>query len=373
MQKLPLATWVAASSLLAVTVAATVSRADEGGPIFTFGSSTSFVYDINEPDRQNTHENQKLYADGESEESFNVDLVQLGVSGSRGRVSYGTKIVFGDWVSLIEDNIDDEVGLQEMFLAIDAGFGVISAGRMPTPLGYEVVEPWANPNISRSRAWFYQAISHDGAAIAAELGGVSMMAAVVNGFHVNDKVANNPDDEYGIIASFGVPLGTADLRFSAIYSDEEDSIRKLELNSFVSGTLGRWRYGLEGTWLDGDSHGDGTGSAVLPDVSMWDVTGYSGATFGSWSGDVRLSYTDQEGNRRSVNKNSEGIISFTATGGYEIVEGVVVRAEYRIDKSDSDIFDDHDSQATEAGLFGLTDLDHVVQVQLMWTPATGSN
>ncbi|MFN2425998.1 MAG: outer membrane beta-barrel protein, partial [Candidatus Binatia bacterium] len=157
-----------------VLCAASPSQAEESGPTFTFGASTSFVYDINEPDRQNTGENQKAYADGESEESFNIDLVQLGISGSRDRVTYGAKVDFGDWADAIEDNIDGDVALQEMFIAVDAGFGLISAGRMPTPIGYEVVEPWANPNISRSRAWFYQPISHDGAAVSGEIGGVSL-------------------------------------------------------------------------------------------------------------------------------------------------------------------------------------------------------
>ena len=367
MQKSLLATGVAAL----LVCAATASQAEDGGPTFTFGSSTSFVYDFNDPDGHYTDENRKTYADGESEQSFNIDLVQLGLSGSRQRVTYGTKIDFGDWADAVQDNADGDVALQEMFLAIDAGFGVITAGRMPTPIGYEVLEPWADPNISRSRAWFYQPISHDGAAISGELGGVSLMAAVVNGMHINDNGANNPDDEYGVIASFSVPVGDADLHVAAIYSDEKDELSEVELNAFISGTYERWRYGLETTWLDGNGHG---GSSKPPDISVWDLTSYGGATFGKWSGDVRLSYTDQKGtNANDFNRNHEGIVSFTATGGYEIVDGVVVRAEYRVDSSNDPIFDDHNSGADAAGPFGQTDLINVVNVQLLWTPATGLN
>ncbi len=350
--------------------AAGLSQADEGGPTFTFGAATSFVFDVDQPDHQVTHENPKTYANGQSEESFNIDLVQLGVSGSRGRVSYGAKVDYGDWADAVADNLDDEIALQEMYLAIDAGFGVISAGRMPTPIGYEVVEPWANANISRSRGWFYQPISHDGLAIAGEVGKFNLMAAVVNGMRVSDDDINNPDDEYGVIASFGVPVGGANLRVSAIYSDEKDEVRFLELNGVVSGTFERWRYGLEGTWLDGNGHG--TVAPVPPDISVGDVTGYGGATFGNWSGDLRLSYTHQKGtNPAYADHHQEGIVSFTATGGYEIVEGVVLRAEYRIDSSNGDIFDDHNSLLGAGGPVGQTDLIHVVQVQLLWTPATG--
>ena len=361
-----------AACLAALLVcAATRSQADEGGPTFTFGASTSFVYDINEPDDQNTGENRKTYADGESEEAFNIDLVQLGISGTRSIVTYGAKVDFGDWTDAVEDNIDGDVALQEMFLAIDAGFGVITAGRMPTPIGYEVLEPWADPNISRSRAWFYQPISHDGAALSGAIGGVSLMAAVVNGMHINDEGADNPDDEYGVIASFSVPVGDADFRFAGIYSDEKDELSVVELNAFISGSYERWRYGLESTWLDGNGHGD---SPEPADTTVWDVTGYGGATFGKWSSDLRLSYTDQKGtNGNYFNQNHEGIVSFTATGGYEIVEGVVFRAEYRIDSSSDPIFDDHNSEETVGGPVGQTDLINVVNVQLLWTPATGQN
>jgi len=368
MQKLSLAALAAAL----LVCAAAPAKADEGGPTFTFGASTSFVYDINEPDDQNTGENRKTYADGESEEAFNVDLVQIGVSGSRGIATYGAKIDFGDWTDAIEDNIDGDVALQEMFLAIDAGFGVISAGRMPTPIGYEVVEPWADPNISRSRAWFYQPISHDGAAISGEIRGVSLMAAVVNGMHINVEGANNPDDEYGVIASFSVPIGDADFRFAGIYSDEHDELSEIELNAFIAGTYERWRYGLESTWLDANGHGGSIDNPSPPDFTVWDVTGYGGATFGKWSGDLRLSYTDEEGtNGNYFNRNHQGVVSFTATGGYEIVEGVILRAEYRVDSSDDPIFDDHNSDATQAGPVGTTDVINVVNVQLLWTPATG--
>jgi hypothetical protein len=258
-----------------------------------------------------------------------------------------------------------------MFMAIHAPWVTITAGRIPTPIGYEVVEPWANPNISRSRAWWIQPISHDGAALSGAIGPVTVMAAVVNGMHISEDGANNPDDEYAVIASMSVPFGSNDLRFSAIYSDEEDKIRNVELNAYLAGTYDRWRYALETTWLDGNPHGP---PPVLPDITVWDVTAYGGATFGSFSGDLRLSYTDQEGtNLNYFNANREGIVSFTATGGYEIVKGVVVRAEYRIDSSSDDVFDDHDSGANLAGPFGQDDIVNVIQLQLLWTPATGQD
>lgn len=372
MRTCPLAAAVASFLLCA----ATVSYADEGGPIFTFGAATSYTFDINQPDNQVTDENRKLYANGWSEESFNIDLVQLGISGTRGPVSYGAKLDFGDWTRSIQDNVNGDFALQEMFFTVDTPVGLVTAGRMPTPFGYEVLEPWADANISRSRAWYFQSISHDGVALSGRLGSASLMAAIINGFHLNNIGADNPDDEYGVLASAGIPIGEATARLSAVYSDEKDSVRYVEVNGVLAGSHERYRYGLEGTYLNGDGHGNGTPTDPVPQDSwMWDLTSYGGATFfEKWSTDFRLSYTDQKGtNGNYFTRNRDKIVSFTATGGYEIVDGVVFRVEYRIDSSDNPIFDDNNSSLSLVGPVGQSDLVNVVQCQLMWTPATGSD
>jgi hypothetical protein len=50
---------------------------------------------------------------------------------------------------------------------------------------------------------------------------------------------------------------------------------------------------------------------------------------------------------------------------------VIFRTEYRIDHSSEPIFDDHNSELTAAGPVGQTDTINVINVQLLWTPATG--
>jgi hypothetical protein len=355
-----------AATVAVFALSASGAIADEGGPNFTFGSSVSFTYDINDPDLQSTGENVKTYAAPEQDESFNIDLVQVGVSGTRGPVSYGAKLDFGDWAAVVGDSIDGDLALQEAFMAIDTGFATVTAGRMPTPIGYEVLEPWANPNISRSRAWWFQPISHDGLAVAGEVRDVSLMAAVVNGFAINDGLANNVDDEFGIIASAGMPLGDLDLRLATIYSEEADVLKLFQLNGFLAGNYENIRYGLEGTWLDGN----GRASRGVGDLSVWDLTAYLGATWSAWSLDLRGAYTDEEGTNAAAvaGRRSNGIWSFTATGGYEITDGVVIRAEYRVDSSQGGIFNDDDDSAG----VNPSDLVNVAQFQLLWTPATGS-
>ncbi|MBI5504246.1 MAG: outer membrane beta-barrel protein [Deltaproteobacteria bacterium] len=334
------------------------------GPNFTFGASTSYTYDINDPDTS-TGENQKLYSSFEQDESFNIDMVQIGISGTRGPVTYGAKLDFGDMAKLVKNStLDDSFAMQEMYLAVDAGPLMVTAGRMPTPIGYEVLEPWANPNISRSRAYSFQPINHDGVALSAESGNFNTMVGVVNGFAVTDPTVNNPDDEYAIVGAVGAAVGDLDLRLAGIWSEETDDKDLYEINGVLAGNYNNCRYGVEGTYFNGNN------DLNALDLSMWDVTLYGGATWGPWSADLRGSFTEEidatNGNTVAGGAHDNSIWSFTATGGYEITDGVVVRAEYRLDAATENIFADDDT------IGGSPDnLDNVLSVQLLWTPATG--
>ena len=187
--------------------------------------------------------------------------------------------------------------MQEAFLAIDAGELTVTAGRVGTPIGYEVLEPWGNTHISRSNAWNIQPINHDGLTVSGSTGDVSGMIGVVNSFFVIDPFANNPDDEYGIIGAVGAALGDVDLSLSAIYSEEGDAADLLEINGILAGVVGSCNYALEGTYFDGDIDTDGSSGTYGDDldIEIWDVTGYFDVHNGPWSGGLRASYTDIEG------------------------------------------------------------------------------
>ena len=66
--------------------AAGVASTDDEGPNFTFGASTSFGFDINEPSASNSALGQNIltYSSMEQDESFNIDLVQIGINGQHG-------------------------------------------------------------------------------------------------------------------------------------------------------------------------------------------------------------------------------------------------------------------------------------------------
>ena len=84
-------------SLLAAGGAAAEERRGEQGPSLYFGLATSYVYDFNRPDDLGRDSfNAKSYAGGAQDRSFNIDLLQIGVFGTRGRASYLAKIDLGD-------------------------------------------------------------------------------------------------------------------------------------------------------------------------------------------------------------------------------------------------------------------------------------
>ena len=84
---------------------------DESGPNWTFGFASSYVYDFNDPNGRGLGSNNSLaYSSMEQRESFNIDMVQLGVSGQRGRVGYGATVDYGDLAALAGDSADGPVG-----------------------------------------------------------------------------------------------------------------------------------------------------------------------------------------------------------------------------------------------------------------------
>ncbi|MFT4572391.1 MAG: hypothetical protein ACI8TX_003582 [Hyphomicrobiaceae bacterium] len=346
----------------------------------TLGAAASYTFDVNDPDPTepgNGSENNAAYSNYEQDESFNIDLVQVGINGTRGPVTYGVKLNFGDLAANagdardsdgFEDSSDSDVGLQEAFLSIDASGLTVTAGRFGTPIGYEVLEPWGNSQISRSRAWNSEPVAHDGLAVSGSTGNVSGMLGVVNGFNVQDFNANNVDDEYGILGAFGANFGNVDVNLAAIYSEEADAADVFEISGIVASVIGNCNLALEVVYLDADDDGNtSTNTNFDSSVALREelhITGYGDLHYGPWVFGMRASWLDSETPGISSSSKLENEIwTVSVTAGYEITEGVLVRAEYRHDGSDDDIFGDDDFSSS-----GLSDSLDVLQAQILWMP-----
>jgi hypothetical protein len=324
------------------------------GPTFSFGASTSYLWDFNDPDTPGA--NRLTYSSLEQDESFNIDLVQLGVMGSRGNASYGATIDYGDLAIAAGDDADGDIGLQTAWLSYAFTDAIsATAGRFGTPIGYEVLEPWGDPNVSRSWGWQAQPINHDGVKVQGTIGAATLMGGAVNSFTVNDPAGNDINDEIGFIASAGYAASDAlSLYASGIFSEEGASADdRVMLNGIVSGQVpmgdGTFGYVAEGNWRQDDLPGGG-------DVDLWNLTFYVKTGFGPWSFNARGDYTDDDA---ILFGTDTSLWSVTLTGGYALTDGVTVRLEYRHDDADEDVFNDGNN--TE-------DTDDTLQAQVLWTP-----
>ncbi len=321
-----------------VFLAATGSVALADGPDVSIGASASYVFDVNDPDSGG---NGFLYANqsDSGNESFNIDLVQIGLSGGSGDVSYSAKFNMGD----LSSSSDDGVEVMTANVTYDAGSASVTAGRIDTPIGYEVLEPWGNANISRSMAWAVQPINHDGLTVSSSTSGLDIMLGVVNGV----GPGNDSDDEKGLIGSVGGAAGNVDFSLSGLFSEESDVVDVTILNLILSSELAGMDVALEAnlTEMDPDS---GT------DVEVNSVALYAGTDLGNTSLDARLEFVDAD---CGIGCDDE-LWGLTVTAGWELADGVGFRLEYRHDSSDDPIYADGGSPE---------DSVDVIQAQLVLT------
>jgi hypothetical protein len=321
-----------------VFLAATGSVALADGPELSIGASSSYVFDVNDPD---TGGNAGLYANmsDSGNESFNIDLVQLGVAGGNGDVSYSAKFNMGD----LSSSSDDGVEVMTANVTYDAGSASVTAGRMDTPIGYEVLEPWGNANISRSMAWGMQPINHDGVTVSSSTSGLDIMLGVVNGV----GPGNDGDDEKGLIGSVGGAAGNVDFSLSGLFSEEGDDLDVTVLNLILSTELAGMDVALEANLTEMDPD-------VGTDVEVNSIVLYAGTDLGNTSLDARLEFVDAD----CGSGCDDELWGLTVTAGWELADGVGFRLEYRHDSSDNNIYADGD---------GSEDSVDVIQAQLVLT------
>ena len=353
---------IAAAGLLGILAASvqaeepSSSEPSSSGPDWTFGASTSYVYDFNSPNGGSgfnalTYANQKP-----RDESFNIDLMQLGVSGQRGRASYRALLDFGDLARLADNSTDAQIALQEAWLAYDLDSVGIGAGRFNTPIGYEVLEPWGNAHISRSWGWQAQPINHDGIQAHGHADIIEVTVGVVNSFTVADNPpnVNDTNNDKGVVASFNAAVSDQfNFYFSGIYNDNDNGPEVKMLNAIASGGAPlageQVTYAVEGNWRQNNPTG-------ASDLDFYNIALYLGTTYGPTNFYVRADYTDDDG---IVTPTSTNIWSVTIDLSWALVEGMDFRIEYRHDDADDSIFGDGNS---------TSDSDDTVQAQLLWYP-----
>jgi hypothetical protein len=206
-------------------------------------------------------------------------------------------------------------------------------------------------------------ISHDGLRLSGLLGDVSMTLGVVNSTYVNDPVANDLNDDKGVVGSLGLVVGDAAISVAGLYSPEDiPGVGKDDqsiLNVIVSGPLYGAHLALEGNWAR-DAVDFAVGSE---DFDFWNVVAYAGMDFGITGVDLRADYghTDLPGIPVTEDDSNVPVWSITGTLSWALVKGVDFRVEYRHRDFATDFFADDDAEFS-------TDTQDVVQAQLVWVP-----
>jgi hypothetical protein len=237
------------------------------------------------------------------------------------------------------------VVLQEAYVNYvgDSKLG-FKAGKFVTYEGIEVIETNANPTISRGYLFgLAEPTTHVGGVLTYAPGMIDFAAGVVNGWDVAND--NNPGKTW--VGKIGLNAGEKLSATLSGYHGPEQA--KTTLNNIDNGHSGNNRDSIDLTVL----------TKVIPNIDLF-LQGNTGTEKdalglhkrGSWSGagiqpvihvgdklslGGRVEYFyDKDGARTGVAGNS--MTNYTFTPGYKINDNLLVRAEYRYDRSNKALF-----------------------------------
>lgn len=223
---------------------------------------------------------------------------------------------------------------------------VVSAGKMATMLGNEVIESASNPNLSvGSQYVLLENFTDTGVDVAwAGAQGWSARARLVNGWDV--VVDNNRRRTvFGRVGWSGGGRNVALFAYSGVEQPDSIGGRRSGAELLASATLG-----AASVTLQLDAGREETPDADWRAAGLWVRVPVRTAMDLTLRGDA---LDDADGARTSgamglpVN-DGQTLLSLTATLGIRTVPGALVRPELRYDRSDLPVFDGHREQWTYA-------------------------
>jgi hypothetical protein len=325
------------------------------------GIATSYMYDFNDPDSGIA----SLRAFDRDSNSFVLDLFQLQVSRAPGEdgVGFVTKVNFGKLAERMAADWDGDgtignvaeeqnsVELQDAFITYNFP-GLpdlqLKAGKFVTPLGAEVIEPWANPNISRSLAFtFAIPLTHTGATASYAFGSqVSLMMGIVNGW---DNVVDSNDGKTFLGSLAITPIEQFALVLNGIYGAEQpnrgdskrgvfDAVATVKpIDNFA--IILNYDYGNESDLHVGDGNAEWNAFSGILSYDLVDVLpvpiGFA----------LRGEYFDDSDGTRLPTPGGAGFgndqNAMEVTGTFKVVlaEGLMFRTEYRYDKAHNSLYE----------------------------------
>lgn len=221
----------------------------------------------------------------------------------------------------------------------------IDAGVLPTNVGYEVANTYANPNITLGLVWYAQPVIYEGARLSLDL---SELSNVPLGFYVEYNQEGNTDN-----FAVGVNGEVGGLSFALSYYDYRASRNLVDLvlgYSIANVDLG---LNFDYQWLDDTAKSPGQ------DDSAYGVALYLIPKFETSKGEisipVRLEYFD-EGTSGIYSGGGDNGYSITVTPTYRPIPNGFIRAEFAYVSADKKIFKGgtEDNKTTLAVEIGFT-------------------
>ncbi|MEM9400565.1 MAG: outer membrane beta-barrel protein, partial [Verrucomicrobiota bacterium] len=247
----------------------------------------------------------------------------------------------------------------------------VAVGKFVTWLGYEVFERPANLNITYGNL-FWNAIpaDHTGVAFTTSINDTidDVGFAIVNGINTDDGISASGGDEIGVMAKVNLtnPSGNANL-YQAIYYGFN------ETDTFLNGGAGGtddgdiFIYDAWGNWMPTFANGklllgiNGNFAFADTDTAATDLSWWGSALYAKYqftdifslAGRADYLHSDAAG-RLGATVND--LYSITITAGFDLLENLLLRAEYRVDITDD-----------ETGVTGTSGQGHTIATQAVYS------
>ncbi|HEV2749312.1 MAG TPA: outer membrane beta-barrel protein [Gemmatimonadales bacterium] len=276
---------------------------------------------------------------------------------------FHTEVLVGQDAAVIQSTglkLGDQGDIPHLYVTLNvptaSGNGLqFKVGRIPTLLGLEVIETYANPNWSEGNQFIYvENFTATGLSVETKFNDhVDAQVRVINGW---DQVSDN-NAHKSLMARVGIyPDALTSIGIVGFWGPEEPADNTANRYG-VEGLIWR-KLGKTAVWVQGD-YGTEQANAALPDptrdAKWWAVGGWVTYDFSSTLGlALRGDYVNDENGART-----NGFLGFPTNTGQKFGSGTatlnirawpnaVVRPELRYDSSTLAAFNGHKDQVSVA-------------------------
>lgn len=312
----------------------------------------------------------RLYDRWQNRFTLNALAVVLDKAYDPAKVSAGfhTEVLIGEDATLIRSNglnLGSEGDIPHLYVTLNlptaSGNGLqFKVGRIPTLMGLEVIETYANPNWSEGNQFIYvENFTGTGLSVETKFNDhIDAQLRVINGW---DQVSDN-NNRKSLMGRIGLyPDTLTSLGIVGFWGPEETGNNTADRYG-VEGLLWR-KLGKAAVWVQGD-YAKEQANAALPvptqDATWWALGSWLTYDFTPTLGlALRGDYVnDENGARTSLSpvgspsafplNTGQKFGSATATLNVRAWPGALVRPEIRYDRSGLDAFDGKKDQVTAA-------------------------